>query len=56
MEKVSLLKISNRLSIYPCRYYYLQYLKLVYNKYKAAYLRWEIYLNLMIVHLQRSKS
>ena len=27
------------LLIHPCRYYYLQYLKLVYNKYKAAYLR-----------------
>ena len=25
--------------IHPYRYYYLQYLKLVYNKYKAAYLR-----------------
>ena len=28
------------LSTHPHRYYSLQYLKLVYNKYKAAYLRW----------------
>ena len=28
------------LPINSFRYYYLQYLKLVYNKYKAAYLRW----------------
>ena len=42
MEEVAISKLClhHILPIDSYRYYYLQYLKLVYNKYKAAYLRW----------------
>ena len=42
MEEVAISKhyLHHVLPIDSYRYYYLQYLKLIYNKYKAAYLRW----------------